>query len=126
MADGGSAVVEDWALPERSRPPLLGELVERIDEALATARASEAAVMTVGAAALDAAEQAKRAAELAERASAAVAGRPAPSHDRSPPGQPSPLDATVPVRSGDMDDFTARADQLAERLSRLQRVPLSA
>jgi hypothetical protein len=46
---------QDWLLPEHSRPPLIGELERRIDEALATARASEAAVMTVGAAALDAA-----------------------------------------------------------------------
>jgi hypothetical protein len=89
---------ESWALPERARPPLLGELVERIDEALATARASEAAVMTVGAAALDAAEQAKRAAELAERASRAMNG-----------GHPD-------LRLADMDSFTARADRVAERL----------
>jgi hypothetical protein len=82
--------------------------------------------MTVGAAALDAAEQAKRAAELAERASAAVAARPVLPHDPSPADQPSPLDATVAVRPDDMDDFTARADQLAERLSRLQRMPLTA
>ncbi|HEY1356354.1 MAG TPA: hypothetical protein VGF09_08560 [Solirubrobacterales bacterium] len=68
----------DWVLPDDARPPLVSELVERIDEALATARASEAAVMTVGAAAIDAAEQAKRAAELAERASAAMLERPAP------------------------------------------------
>jgi hypothetical protein len=104
--------VESWALSEPARPPLLGELVERIDEALATARASEAAVMTVGAAALDAAEQAKRAAELAERASAAI--------DRN--GSPSP---TRPSGDGSMDDFTARADRLTERLRRLQRLPLS-
>ena len=51
---------EEWRLPRYARPPLIGELVERIDEALATARASEGAVMTVGAAALDAAEQARR------------------------------------------------------------------
>jgi hypothetical protein len=126
MSDDARASAEDWRLPRRARPPLLGELVERIDEALATARASEAAVMTVGAAALDAAEQAKRAAELAERASAAVAAHPGPSQDRSPAGRGSPLDATVAVQPGDMDDFTARADQLAERLQRLQRVPLSA
>ena len=125
MSDDVREGAEDWTLPRRSRPPLLGELVERIDEALSTARASEAAVMTVGAAALDAAEQAKRAAELAERASAAVAERAVPLQDRSPADQPSPLDATVAVRPGDMDDFTARADQLAERLSRLQRMPLS-
>jgi len=103
---------EDWILPDRSRPPLLGELVERIDEALATARASEAAVMTVGAAALDAAAQARRAAELAERASAAMnlSGASA-----NPPSRPI---------DGAMDDFTARADRVAERLQRLQRLPL--
>lgn len=110
---------EDWRLPEPARPPLLGELVERIDEALATARASEAAVMTVGAAALDAAEQARRAAELAERASAAaLAGSPRPTVPSSVP----------PPRTdeGAMEDFSARADRVAERLRRLQRVPLSA
>ena len=70
----------DWELPEDARPPLLSELVARIDEALATARASEAAVMTVGESAIDAAEQAKRAADLAERASAAMlaSATPAP------------------------------------------------
>ena len=126
MSDDAREGAEDWTLPRRSRPPLLGELVERIDEALATARASEAAVMTVGAAALDAAEQAKRAAELAERASAAVATRPDPSQSRSP-ARPGPSAAT-PSANGPagMDDFTARADQLAERLSRLQRMPLTA
>ena len=111
---------EDWRLPQHSRPPLLGELVERIDEALATARASEAAVMTVGAAALDAAEQARRAAELAERASARMNGRPAttgaPPASSPPPRRPA----------GGMDSFTARADRVAERLQRLQRMPLSA
>lgn len=111
--------VEDWRLPQRARPPLLGELVERIDEALATARASEAAVMTVGAAALDAAEQARRAAELAERASARMNGRPAAT------GAP-PASSPPPRRSeGGMDSFTARADRVAERLQRLQRMPLS-
>ena len=124
MSDFARESAEDWALPERSRPPLLGELVERIDEALATARASEAAVMTVGAAALDAAEQARRAAELAERASKAMgvpmstmAGRA--SSNGSPGG--------IAVGSEDeMGDFTARADRVAERLRRLQRLPLSA
>ncbi len=112
---------ESWRLPERARPPLLGELVERIDEALATARASEAAVMTVGAAALDAAEQARRAAELAERASRAAAERPI--------AAPPPPIRTRPARpqaSEDLGDFSARADRIAERLQRLQRVPLSA
>jgi hypothetical protein len=104
--------VEDWTLPPQVRPPLLGELVERIDEALATARASEAAVMTVGAAALDAAEQARRAADLAARASAAIGGS-------SPSRAPS-------TYSDPMDEFIARADRVAKRLHQLQRLPLAA
>jgi hypothetical protein len=113
MSDFAPDSTGEWVLPEGARPPLLGELMERIDEALATARASEAAVMTVGAAALDAAEQAKRAAELAERASAAIdRGRV-----QTPPRQR--------VEESTMGDFTARADRLAERLQRLQRMPLS-
>jgi hypothetical protein len=115
MSEYAPDSVEDWSLPEHSRPPLLGELVERIDEALATARASEAAVMTVGAAALDAAEQARRAADLAERASAAMQGGNA----AATPRRPRRDDAA-------MDDFSARADRVAERLRRLQRLPLSA
>jgi hypothetical protein len=59
---------QDWLIPDEVRPPLLGELVERIDEAIEIARSSESAAVSVGAAALDAAEQARRAAELAERA----------------------------------------------------------
>jgi hypothetical protein len=114
MADRERDSAEAWALPERARPPLLGELVERIDEALATARASEAAVMTVGAAALDAAEQARRAADLAARASAAL--------DGPGPGLP-PRSA---LYSDPMDEFSARADEVAERLQRLQRLPLAA
>ncbi len=116
-----SDTTEQWALPESARPPLLSELIERIDEALATARASEAAVMTVGAAAIDAAEQARRAAELAERASAIAS--------RSGAAQPAAAQRPAPRREDDeagVGDFTARADRLAERLQRLQRMPLSA
>jgi hypothetical protein len=126
MSDDAREGAEDWTLPRRARPPLLGELVERIDEALATARASEAAVMTVGAAALDAADQAKRAADLAERASAVLAARPDLSQSRLP-ARPDPSAAASSANGlAEMDDFTARADQLSERLSRLQRLPLSA
>ncbi len=113
MSDHRSDNAEGWRLPQAARPPLLAELVERIDEALVTARASEAAVMTVGAAALDAAEQARRAAELAERASAAIGHNGGPAIST---GQPA---------AGAMDDFSARADRVAERLRRLQRLPLS-
>jgi hypothetical protein len=114
MGDQARNSAEDWTLSAQARPPLLGELVERIDEALAIARASEAAVMTVGAAALDAAEQAKRAAELAQRASTAMNG--------SASGSAEPASGD----EGAMGDFTARADRVAERLRRLQRMPLSA
>ncbi len=119
MDQPASSGATGWTLTPVGRPPLLGELVERIDEALATARASEAAVMTVGAAALDAAEQAKRAAELAERASRAIT---APEGEA---GAGSPQ-AAADAEESEMGDFNARADQLAERLSRLQRLPLSA
>ncbi len=116
MSDDAREGAEDWTLPRRARPPLLGELVERIDEALATARASEAAVMTVGAAALDAAEQARRAAELAQRASAAMNGG-----SRAPAVAAAPANGT-PARAGvsGMESFSARADRVAERLQRLQ------
>jgi hypothetical protein len=122
-----SDTTQEWLLPEGSRPPTVAELEERIELALATARASEAAVMTVGAAALDAAEQAKRAAVLAERASASVAlATPtrAPAPDRPRPGL-SPLRQATPPDNG-LRGFHAQADRLAERLRRLQRVPLGA
>ncbi len=111
---------QDWLLPGHRLPPTIVELEERIDEALATARASEAAVMTVGAAALDAAEQARRAAELAEQAASSAAGASArPQHDRgeSPPSREEP--------GGDsMREFSERADRLVERLQQIQRLPL--
>lgn len=130
MANAGDTT-SDWLLPEASRPPLIGELEQRVAEALATARASEAAVMTVGAAAIDAAEQARRAAELAEKASisardaqervaAAIAAPPAVSG-------PAPASEEGPPAEGDEDslsDFSARADRLVARLRQLQRVPL--
>jgi hypothetical protein len=116
----------DWVLPEERRPPLVSELVARIDEALATARASEAAVMTVGAAAIDAAEQAKRAADLAERASAAMLERSGPSASAPvPPAQAETPDSAPvsPALEEDAShrDFSARADRLAARLRELQK-----
>jgi hypothetical protein len=127
MADFERDTTQDWQLPERSRPPLIGELVERIDEALATARASEAAVMTVGAAALDAAEQAHRAADLAERASAVVfSGRsPVGVAGGGPPAADSLAAPGTPEDEG-LRDFTARADRVAARLRELERLPLVA
>jgi hypothetical protein len=118
MDAAASETTGEWLLPQGSRPPLIGELERRIEVALATARASEAAVMTVGAAALDAAEQARRAAELAERASLAVAGRRAPVAPEAPPPPSEPGDRSL-------GDFSARADRLVARLRQLQRIPLA-
>jgi hypothetical protein len=121
MEGGAHDSTQDWLLPEHSRPPLIGALERRIDEALATARASEEAVMTVGAAAIDAAEQARRAAELAERASAAALGAQSRVESivvTSPPA-PESEDASL-------SDFSERADRLVARLRQLQRIPLAA
>jgi hypothetical protein len=122
---GANGDTEDWLLPGHSRPPLIGELVRRVDEALATARASEAAVMTVGAAAISAAEQAEHAAGLAEKASAAalatqdrVAAMVAVSASSAPAAKPEEDDS--------LSNFSARADRLVARLRQLQRVPLPA
>ena len=113
----------DWLLPEQARPPLIGELERRVDLALATARASEAAVAKVGEAALDAAAQARRAAELAERASVAaldVQGRV--ESTAVAPAAP----AAAPERADDsLSSFSERADRLVERLRGLQRIPLA-
>jgi len=113
-----SETTGEWLLPQGPRPPLIGELERRIEIALATARASEAAVMTVGAAALDAAEQARRAAELAERASLAVAERRDPATPEASPPPSEPGDRSL-------GDFSARADRLVARLRQLQRIPLA-
>lgn len=114
---------QDWLLPEHSRPPLIGELERRIEEAMVTARASEAAVISVGAAAIDAAEQARHAAELAERASIAAVG----AQERMEAVVVAP-EAELGSAGGSEDeslsDFSQRADRLVDRLRQLQRVPL--
>jgi hypothetical protein len=122
--DEASDSTQDWLLPGHSRPPLIGELVRRVDEALATARASEAAVMTIGAAAISAAEQAERAAGLAEKASATALE----AQDRvaAMVVTPPPAPASVPQQDDSLSDFSARADRLVARLRQLQRVPLPA
>lgn len=118
---------QDWLLPGHRTPPTVAELQDRIDEALATARASEAAVMTVGAAALDAAEQARHAAELAERAASTAAGisSGAQRGPRTMKKQPKTPSAASPPKADSMRDFSERADRLVERLQQIQRLPLS-
>ena len=119
MGDPGDTT-SDWLLPGASRPPLIGELEQRVAQALATARASEDAVMTVGAAAIDAAEQARRAAELAERASISA---------RDAQERVAAVTAVVPLSTSEgaartgaesssesgedsLSEFSARADRL--------------
>jgi len=110
---------QDWLLPESARPPLLGELEARIDEALATARATEAAVTTVGASALAAAEQARKAAGIAEQAAAAALDAQR-AHANGPPASKVSI---APVRRTGSDErlrsFDERADRIAERLRAL-------
>jgi hypothetical protein len=103
----------DWLIPGEKAPPLIGELVQRIDEALAIARASEKAVMTVGAAALDAAEQARRAAVLAEQASAAML------EDR----RRRTVAGAVGEEDPGLRSFSERADRVVARLRALERLP---
>ncbi len=106
---------QDWLLPTHSKPPLLSELELRIDEAMAIARASETGLMTIGAAALDAAEQARRAARLAERASAAAVS----AQERVASVKSAPA-----AEDDSLRDFSERADRVVARLRELQRPPV--
>jgi len=72
MAAGERDDTSEWVLPPEARPATLAQLEERIDYAVAVARASEAAALEIGAAAIDAAKQARRAADLAAQASAGM------------------------------------------------------
>ncbi len=128
MSDATGESTQDWLLPEHSRPPLISELERRVELALTMARASEAAVVTVGAAAISAAEQAERAAGLAEKASATALE----AQDRvaamtfAPTAPPTPAEAGEEDKDDSLSDFSARADRLVARLRQLQRVPLPA
>jgi hypothetical protein len=112
MEGGERDSTRDWLLPDASAPPLVGELERRIDEAVTTARASEAAVMTVGAAALEAAKQAHRAAELAERASATML-------DGLRAAAPAVPQTGAGLGDKSLRGFTERADRVVARLRAL-------
>jgi hypothetical protein len=135
----------DWIVPE-GVVPTIGDLEDRIDVAIAIARSSEAAAMTVADAAIESAEQARRAAELAERAAAKVAAgtpRPATEPEAAPMPVPTavpeaapvaepevpPVPAVGPQRNGGapaseewLIDFSRRADRLGARLAGLARI----
>jgi hypothetical protein len=106
---------QDWLLPEGSAPPLLSELEQRIDEALVIAKASEKAVVEVGAVALDAAQQARRAADIAERATAAVLAGDLPA------GQGVPAAGPAAAEDAALRRFSERADRVVARLRALER-----
>jgi len=103
---------QDWLLPEGAAPPLLSELEQRIDEAMVIAKASEQAVMSVGEAAFDAADQARRAADLAERASAAAVAADA-ARERAEASVPA---ANAPLEDAALRSFSERADRVVARL----------
>ncbi len=112
---------QDWLLPEGSAPPLLSELEERIDEAMVIAKASERAVVEIGAVALDAAQQARRAADIAERATAAaLAGASEPA---AAPGAAEGRAAAKPGEDAALRRFSERADRVVARLRALERRP---
>lgn len=111
---------QDWLLPEDARPPLLSELEARIDEAVVTARESEAAVMTVGATAIEAAEQARKAAGLAERA--AVTALDAQRRVATG-GRAAAIDHGGDER---LRDFSEHADRIAARLRELSPASVGA
>jgi hypothetical protein len=109
--DGGARdSTEEWLLPEGAAPPTIAALEARIDEAIAIARSSEAAAMTVADAALESASQARRAARVAERASAAALAAGGPHSARGPFAADERM-----VR------FARRADRLGARLAKIQR-----
>jgi hypothetical protein len=95
-----------------------------VELALTMARASEAAVVTVGAAAISAAEQAERAAGLAEKASATALE--VQDHVAAMMLAPTSPPAPEPEEDDRLSDFSVRADRLVARLRQLQRIPLSA
>lgn len=107
---------QDWLLPEGSGPPLLSELEQRIDEAVTIARSSEKAVIAVGDAALDAAQQARRAAEMAERASAAALGATEAAPVAAPAARSADDAAIELLEDAALRSFSERADRVAARL----------
>jgi hypothetical protein len=111
---------QDWLVPAAARPATMHELEQRVDVALATARSAEAAALEIGAAAFDAADQARRAAEFAERA---ISGEDMP--------RPLPVEngAEVPrsrngfaVEDERLRLFSERADRVMMRLRALEPV----
>jgi outer membrane biosynthesis protein TonB len=96
MATAERDNTDDWVIEPGRRPATVLELEGRIDTAVRLAEAAEQAALEIGAASLEAAEQARNAAALAESASQAshAAARQVADHIASaPPPQPAPPSA---------------------------------
>lgn len=131
MEGGERDTTQDWLIGEGAAPPLLGELVERIDDALRIARSSEEAVRTVGESAAEAAiEAASRARDAVEQAMRAAehARRSAELAERASSTMLETRRRTVLPRTQPEDEslrsFSDRADRVVARLRALQRIPL--
>ena len=119
---------QDWLLTEEAAPPLIDELVERIEEALDVAYASEAAVQAVGDAAIEAAEGARDAAKQAHRAAeqahrSAVLAEQA-SESMAEDRRRRTIAGAVPDEDAGLRSFSERADRVVARLRALERIPL--
>ena len=123
MENGPRDSTEEWLLPDRDAPPTVVELELRIDEAVAIARASETAAVSLGVAAIESAEQARRAADLAVQASEAAsraaeeAAGNAGANGASNGGQTM----KAPAEDERMVIFARRADRVGARFAQLQR-----
>jgi hypothetical protein len=132
----------EWLLPVDGGPPTLYELEQRVEVALTVARAAETAALEIGAASVDAAQQARRAAELAQRAALAaelaqragpVAPDPEPELDPVTPREAFAVPEPEPEPELHLDPFQERllafrerAERVSVRLQRLDRAaPIS-
>jgi hypothetical protein len=115
---------DDWRIRPDRRPATVAELEGRINVAVATARSAEEAALEIGAASLEAAQQARRAAALAESASAAAmraAGEVAAAPLLAAPQPSAPQSATspsaAPGRTPAADAAPRRPDPFEERIT---------
>ncbi len=121
MAAGERDDTGEWVLSAEARPVTLAQLEQRIDHALAVARASEAAALELGAAAIDAAEQARRAAELAERASRGAAAEPARPRMAVEVARGNGVEPERELAIDSFKHFLERADRVSARLEAIAR-----
>jgi len=124
---------DEWRLTPARSLVTVAELEGRIDLALATARSAEEAALEIGAASLEAAEQARHAAALAERASASAANAAEAARAASAPsplGPPTAAPAANGIARRRPDPFEERITAFrlrAERVMiRLQKIEAGA